>query len=77
MSNEDGTLWIVYNGEIYNHEPLRRELEAKGHRHRSRTDTKTMVHLIQGGGSALCRASRRHVRPGHRGRASQGALPGS
>jgi asparagine synthase (glutamine-hydrolysing) len=54
MSNEDGTLWIVYNGEIYNHEPLRRELEAKGHRHRSRTDTKTMVHLIQGGGSALC-----------------------
>jgi asparagine synthase (glutamine-hydrolysing) len=47
MSNEDGTLWIVYNGEVYNHEPLRRELEAKGHRYRSRTDTETILHLYE------------------------------
>jgi asparagine synthase (glutamine-hydrolysing) len=45
MSNEDGTVWIAYNGEVYNHEQLRRELEAKGHRYRSHTDTETIVHL--------------------------------
>ena len=47
MSNEDGSVWIVYNGEVYNHEALRRELEAKGHRYRSRTDTETIVHLYE------------------------------
>src|SRR5580693_1830708 len=35
MSNEDGTVWITYNGEIYNHAALRAELEAKGHVYRS------------------------------------------
>jgi len=45
MSNEDGTVWIAYNGEVYNQEPLRRELEGKGHRYRSRTDTETILHL--------------------------------
>ena len=39
MCNEDGTIWIVFNGEIYNHQELRPELEARGHRYRSRTDT--------------------------------------
>src|SRR3712207_3601142 len=34
MPNEDGTVWITYNGEVYNHEELRRELEAKGHVYR-------------------------------------------
>jgi asparagine synthase (glutamine-hydrolysing) len=34
MSNEDGTVWITYNGEIYNHQTLRRELEERGHRYR-------------------------------------------
>src|SRR4051812_26157238 len=47
MSNEDGTVWIVYNGEVYNHEELRRELEAKGHRYRSHTDSETIVHLYE------------------------------
>jgi len=47
MSNEDGTLWITYNGEIYNHAELRAELEAKGHRYRSRTDSETIVHLYE------------------------------
>src|SRR5262245_20618471 len=39
MSNEDGKVWITFNGEIYNHASLRPGLEAKGHRFRSRTDT--------------------------------------
>ena len=47
MANEDGTVWITYNGEIYNHEALRAELEAKGHRFRSRTDTETILHLYE------------------------------
>lgn len=47
MTNEDGTLWIVFNGEIYNHTALRRELEAKAHRYRSRSDTETLLHLYE------------------------------
>jgi asparagine synthase (glutamine-hydrolysing) len=47
MSNEDGTVWITYNGEIYNHAALRAELQAAGHRYRSRTDTETIVHLYE------------------------------
>jgi len=47
MSNEDGSIWIVYNGEIYNHQQLRVGLEAKGHRYRSKSDTETVVHLYE------------------------------
>ena len=47
MPNEDGRVWITYNGEIYNHELLRPGLEAKGHRYRSRTDTETIIHLYE------------------------------
>src|SRR5438105_12007863 len=39
ISNEDGSIWIVYNGEIYNHQQLRAELESKGHYYRSKSDT--------------------------------------
>src|SRR6266496_5353879 len=44
LSNEDGSVWIVYNGEIYNHLDLRRELESRGHRYRTRSDTESIVH---------------------------------
>jgi len=47
ISNEDGTLWIVYNGEIYNHEQLRSELEQRGHKYRTRSDTETILHLYE------------------------------
>src|SRR3982075_1486183 len=47
MSNEDGSVWITYNGEIYNFADLRRELEAKGHRFRSHTDTEVIIHLYE------------------------------
>src|SRR5690348_7538219 len=39
MSNEDATIWITFNGEIYNHQDYREPLLAKGHRFKSRTDT--------------------------------------
>jgi asparagine synthase (glutamine-hydrolysing) len=47
MSNEDGTVWLTYNGEVYNHAALRVELEAAGHRYRSHTDSETIVHLYE------------------------------
>src|SRR5262245_34281889 len=39
LSNEDGTIWVSYNGEIYNHGDLRRQLEGHGHRYRTASDT--------------------------------------
>jgi asparagine synthase (glutamine-hydrolysing) len=47
MSNEDRSVWITYNGEIYNARTLRRELEAKGHQFRSYADTEVIVHLYE------------------------------
>ena len=47
MSNEDGTIWITYNGELYNEPELRNELEAKGHRYRTACDTESLVHLYE------------------------------
>ena len=47
MANEDGQIWITFNGEIYNHQSLRPGLEAKGHLYRSRTDTESIIHLYE------------------------------
>src|SRR5712691_7292764 len=45
LSNEDGTIWIVFNGEIYNYQALRRELITKGHTFKTKSDTEVIVHL--------------------------------
>ncbi|MGD1216169.1 MAG: asparagine synthase (glutamine-hydrolyzing) [Terriglobales bacterium] len=47
ISNEDGTLWIVFNGEIYNHLALRELLIARGHRYSTHSDTETIIHLYE------------------------------
>jgi asparagine synthase (glutamine-hydrolysing) len=47
ISNEDGTLWIVFNGEIYNHLALREQLIARGHRYSTHSDTETIIHLFE------------------------------
>jgi asparagine synthase (glutamine-hydrolysing) len=47
ISNEDGTLWIVFNGEIYNHLALREQLIARGHRYSTHSDTETVIHLFE------------------------------
>ncbi len=52
MSNEDGSVWIVYNGEIYNHAEQRGPLEAKGHVFRTRCDTEVIVHQYEEMGAA-------------------------
>jgi asparagine synthase (glutamine-hydrolysing) len=47
LGNEDGTVSVVFNGEIYNYRELRRELEAKGHRFETQTDTEVIPHLYE------------------------------
>ncbi len=47
INNEDGTLWIVFNGEIYNHLVLRQQLIERGHRYRTNSDTETILHLYE------------------------------
>lgn len=47
MANEDGNVWIVFNGEIYNHEELRRKLQEGGHIYKTRSDTETIIHLYE------------------------------
>jgi len=47
IANEDQSVWIVFNGEIYNHLDLRRDLEQKGHRFATKTDTEAIVHAYE------------------------------
>lgn len=52
MSNADGSIWITFNGEIYNFQALRRELESLGHRFRTRTDTEVLIYAYEQWGEA-------------------------
>lgn len=47
MSNESGSVWIVYNGEFYNHRQYVSQLKSKNHKFRSRTDTEVLLHLYE------------------------------
>jgi asparagine synthase (glutamine-hydrolysing) len=55
MANEDGTIWVTYNGELYNEPALRSELIAKGHRFRNHSDTEALVHLYEEEGPEFAR----------------------
>jgi asparagine synthase (glutamine-hydrolysing) len=58
IANEDGSVWVVFNGEIYNFQELRRDLAGRGHRLATRSDTETLVHLYEEDGAECPRRLR-------------------
>src|ERR1051326_5827978 len=60
MANEDESIWLVFNGEIYNHAAHRPGLEGRGHRFRSRCDAEVILHLYEELGPDCIHQLRRH-----------------
>ncbi len=56
LSNEDGTVWVAFNGEIYNQHTLREDLRARGHTFSTHGDTEVLVHLYEEYGEAMVHA---------------------
>src|SRR5438270_12349233 len=56
LCNEDGSVWVVLNGEIYNHRQLREDLRARGHHFLTSSDTEVLVHLYEEYGDAMVHA---------------------
>jgi asparagine synthase (glutamine-hydrolysing) len=58
MANEDETVWLVYNGEVYNHGDIRSGLLQRGHRFKSKTDSEALIHLYEEHGKGLVHSLR-------------------
>src|SRR5262249_9973310 len=58
LANENETVWIAFNGEIYNHAEIRRDLEARGHQYKTKSDTETIVHAYEQWGDDCVRRLR-------------------
>ena len=56
ISNEDGSIWVVFNGEVYNYLDLREDLMSRGHRFKTRSDTEVLVHLYEERGDEFVQA---------------------
>ena len=76
LANEDNTIWVCFNGEIYNHAELRKELEQAGHVYRTKSDTETLVHAYEQWGDDCVDPPARHVRVRHLGRAQAPSAAG-
>jgi len=63
IANEDGSVWVVLNGEIYNYRKLRQELVNRGHRFQTQTDTEVIVHLYEEYGPDCVKQLRSVYRP--------------
>ena len=47
ISNEDGSIWVSFNGELFDHKDLMRDLQSRGHRFKTRCDTESIIHLAK------------------------------